>query len=172
MTRPRVLVAGIGNIFLGDDAFGCEVARRLAEHTLPDGVRVGDFGIRGLDLAYALLDGYDGAILIDATQRGRAPGTLYVIEPEPIEPEVTAPGEPAVETHAMHPAKVLRLVQALGGQCPWLRVVGCEPATCGSEEGPVMGLSEPVQAAVPEAIVLVQALIQEALDRKVSPAAG
>src|SRR5438270_10803156 len=82
MTRPRVLVAGIGNIFLGDDAFGVEVAQRLAQRPLPAGVRVVDFGIRGLDLTYALLDGQDAVILVDATLRGGPPGTLYVIEPE------------------------------------------------------------------------------------------
>ena len=89
MTRPRVLIACIGNIFLGDDGFGVEVARRLANRrlagrrsagpTLPDDVRVVDFGIRGLDLVYALLDGYETAILVDATPRGGEPGTLYLI---------------------------------------------------------------------------------------------
>ena len=82
MTRPaRILIAGIGNIFLGDDAFGVEVARRLVRRRLPDGVRVVDFGIRGLDLTYALLDGYEAVILVDAAPRGGPPGTLYVLEP-------------------------------------------------------------------------------------------
>src|SRR6266853_193590 len=80
--RPRVLIAGVGNIFLGDDAFGVEVAQRLARRPLPEGVRVVDFGIRGLDLAYALLDRYEAVVLVDAAPRGGAPGTIYVLEPE------------------------------------------------------------------------------------------
>jgi hydrogenase maturation protease len=151
-SQPRILIAGIGNIFLGDDAFGCEVAQRLAARPLPEGVRVVDFGIRGLDLAYALMDGFDLTILVDATPRGGAPGTLYVLEPELNEPDAA----PVVETHGMDPVKVLRLVQALGGQSPNVRVVGCEPANLGSEEEPVMGLSAPVQAAVDEAIALIE----------------
>jgi hydrogenase maturation protease len=156
----RLLIAGIGNIFLGDDAFGVEVARRLAGRPLPEGVRVVDFGIRGLDLAFALLDGCDGAVLVDAAQRGGPPGTLYVLEPERDDL-----GDPeALEAHGLHPAKVLRMVEALGGRCPWLRVVGCEPATFGSDEDPAMGLSGPVQAAVDEAVRLVEALSKEFLD--------
>src|ERR1700736_5676334 len=85
MTQPRILIACVGNIFLGDDAFGVEVARRLAYHPLPPGVRVIDFGIRGLDLTYALLDGCEGPILVDAAPRGEAPGTLSVIQPDPID---------------------------------------------------------------------------------------
>jgi hydrogenase maturation protease len=152
MSRPRILIAGIGNIFLGDDAFGCEVAQRLAARPLPEGVRVVDFGIRGLDLAYALMDGFDLTILVDATSRGGAPGTLYVLEPD----ETESDAAPLVETHGMDPVKVLRLVQALGGQSPKVRVVGCEPANLGSEEEPAMGLSAPVQAAVDEAIALIE----------------
>jgi hydrogenase maturation protease len=162
----RVLVAGIGNIFLGDDAFGCEAARRLAERPQPQGVRVVDFGIRGFDLAYALLDGYDGAILIDATQRGGAPGTLYVLEPDLSDES----GSPAVDAHALDPAKVLRLVKALGGEpCRWLRVVGCEPATFGSEEDPRMELSPPVRAAVEGAVVLVESLLRQLLAKPRQP---
>src|SRR2546428_8240900 len=86
MTQPRLLVAGVGNIFLGDDAFGVEVAQRLLRRPQPEGVRVVDFGIRGLDLTYALLDGCDVAVLIDAVPRGQPPGTLYVIEPDPVAP--------------------------------------------------------------------------------------
>jgi hydrogenase maturation protease len=161
MTQPRILVAGIGNIFLGDDAFGVEVIRRLHQEPWPAEIRVVDFGIRGLDLAYALLDGYDTVILVDAVQRGGAPGTVYLIEPEPNETGEDAPGQPLVEPHSMHPAKVLRMVRALGGQCPRLRLVACEPATFGSEEEPAMGLSEPVQAAVSEAVDLVRKLTRD-----------
>src|SRR4051794_33940377 len=102
MMPPRVLVAGIGNIFLGDDAFGVEVAQHLARREWPDGVRVVDFGIRGLDLTYALLDGYEVVILVDALPRGGQPGTLYVLEPDRAALE---PGEggPMVEGHGLDP---------------------------------------------------------------------
>ncbi len=101
MTPPRILIAGIGNIFLGDDAFGSEVARRLAAQPIPDGVRVVDFGIRGFDLAYALIDGYDATILVDATPRGGSPGTLYLIEPDPGEAR-DAGGRRPVDPDAWH----------------------------------------------------------------------
>src|SRR6516225_7125141 len=99
MEQPRILVAGIGNIFLGDDAFGVEVARRLAARPQPDGVRVADFGIRGIDLTYALLDGYETVILVDATPRGGQPGTLYVIEPDVGGPAESGVAELMFETH-------------------------------------------------------------------------
>jgi hydrogenase maturation protease len=167
MSAPRLLVAGVGNIFLGDDAFGCEVAQRLAARPQPDGVRVVDFGIRGLDLAYTLLDGYDGAVLIDAAQRGRPPGTLYLLE---VDPETTASAAalPGIATHGMEPAKVLVLVREMGGRCPWLRVVACEPATFGSEEDPIMGLSAPVLAAVDGAVEMVEGLVREFLAGRIS----
>jgi hydrogenase maturation protease len=159
MSHPRVLIAGIGNIFLGDDGFGVEVARRLAARPQPDGVRVVDFGIRGFDLAYALMEGSELAVLMDALPQGGTPGTLYVLEPDPGQQaeEVSA----ALSTHGMDPARVLQLVRALGGACPPLRVVGCEPATFGSEEEPMMGLSGPVAAAVEEAVGLVEGLVRD-----------
>jgi hydrogenase maturation protease len=160
MSAPRILIAGVGNIFFGDDAFGVEVARRLAQCPLPEGVRVVDFGIRGFDLAYALMDGFEMTILVDATPRGGPPGTLYVIEPDLS--ELDAPDQPAgIETHAMNPMSVLRLVRSLGGEPKGLRVVGCEPGTLGTDENPVDGLSEPVRAAVDEAVRLVERLITE-----------
>jgi hydrogenase maturation protease len=165
MTAPRILVAGIGNIFLGDDAFGVEVVRCLADRPLPDGVRVVDFGIRGYDLAYALLDGYDGAIFIDALQRGYAPGTLCVLEPDLADLESEQGELPA---HSMHPVAVLRLVRTMGGQLGCLRVVGCEPATFGSEEDPALGLSPPVQAAVDEAVRLAEAVVREMIQARPS----
>src|ERR1700734_1751902 len=99
MTPPRILIAGIGNIFLGDDAFGSEVARRLAARPMPDGVKVVDFGIRGFDLTYALLDGSDATILVDATPRGGPPGTLYVIEPDPGEAREPEEADLLIQTH-------------------------------------------------------------------------
>jgi len=164
MGEHRILVAGIGNIFLGDDAFGCEVVRRLSQRTWPQGVRVFDFGIRGFDLAYALTDGYETAILVDATPRGDVPGTLYVLEPD-LNNLGGAEGEASAEidTHGMNPLKVLRLVQRLGGQPGHIMVVGCEPTPLTSEDEGVMGLSEPVQAVVDEAARLVESLVYERL---------
>src|SRR5690242_16020615 len=102
MMAPKILIAGVGNIFLGDDGFGCEVAGRLARRPLPDGARVIDFGVRSLDLAYALMDGYDLTILVDAVQRGGEPGSLYVIEPDLNEPNDTAAQPIMIEAHAMN----------------------------------------------------------------------
>lgn len=154
----KILVAGIGNIFFGDDAFGCEVAIQLARRKLPEGVRVTDFGIRSYDLAYAIMDNYDAVILVDATPQGAEPGTIYLIEPD-IKKLDDLPEE-AVNAHSMNPVRVLQLVRSLGGNARWLRVVGCEPAVLESEEG-AMGLSEKVQAAVGPAIEMIEGLIQE-----------
>jgi len=148
----RILVAGVGNIFFGDDGFGVEVSRRLSERALPEGVQVKDFGIRGLDLTYALLDGWDAAILVDALPRGGDPGTLYVIDP------AADAGPPVLDPHAMHPARVLSMARELGGTPPILRVVGCEP---GAAEEMQMGLSPAVAAAVDPACTLVEQLAKE-----------
>ena len=153
----RVLVAGIGNVFLGDDGFGVALADRLARQALPAGVEVVDYGIRGMDLAYAMLDGWDAVVLLDATPRGAAAGTLYVIEPE-IDADAVA-----VETHGMDPVMVLAMVQALGGRPPRTLVVGCEPQTrmSGDDEEVVAQLSEPVRAAMDEAVRLVTSVLDD-----------
>ena len=153
----RVLVAGIGNVFLGDDGFGVALADRLARRALPAGVEVVDYGIRGMDLAYALHDGWDAVVLLDATPRGRAPGTLYVIEPD------LSDLAPAVDAHGMDPVMVLGLAQALGGPLPRVLVVGCEPQTVmrGDEEEVVAAISEPVRAALDEGVRLVEALLED-----------
>jgi hydrogenase maturation protease len=158
MTPPRILVACIGNIFLGDDGFGVEVAKQLLTRKLPDDVCVVDFGIRGFDLAYALLDSYEVTIFVDATPRGEAPGTLYVIEPDLNEVNQGDAQAMMVETHGMNPMKVLSMARSMGGEFKRVLLVGCEPATLGPEEGQ-MGLSEPVQAAVSEAVQLLETLI-------------
>jgi hydrogenase maturation protease len=160
MTDQHILIAGIGNIFLGDDAFGVEVAQRLAMRTLPKGVRVVDFGIRSFDLAYAILDEPDATILVDATARGGQPGTIYLIEPE-IDP-ASDPQEQALEGHSLNPVKVLQLVQTLGGQPKNLLLVGCEPAVLESEDGQI-GLSTAVEAAVDDAIRLIESLVETML---------
>ena len=169
-----ILVAGIGNIFLGDDAFGVEVARALvAAGPSPPGVTVEDYGIRGFDLAFALMADWDLVILVDAYRRGETPGTLCVLEPEP--PAAAEPTAEAVQGHGLTPERVLGLVRALGGElrCP-LRVVGCEPASFGSEEEPALTLSAPVRAAVEEAVRLVQSLIRARQEQQpaVTPFAG
>ena len=156
----RVLVAGIGNVFFGDDGFGVEVAARLAGETLPAGVRVEDFGIRGVHLAYELLNGYDLTILVDASPRGEAPGTLYVIEPELDDSRADAARAaevPLVDAHGMEPDVVFGLLRALGGTPGRVLVVGCEPEDAGER----MGLSAPVAGAVDEAAKLVRSLIEE-----------
>ena len=163
---PRILIAGIGNIFLGDDAFGSEVARRIVGRRLPDGVRVVDFGIRGLDLAYALLDDLDATIMVDAVPRGGPPGSLYVIEPDPVEAGDLPLGDPVVEGHSMDPVRVLRMAAAMGGRPGRVLVVGCEPATLGSDEDPAMGLSPSVESAVDEAVRLIESLVDRILARE------
>ena len=163
MNRPRILIAGIGNIFLGDDAFGVEVAQRLWQRALPDEVRVVDFGIRGLDLVYALLDGYEAVILVDAAPRGGRPGTLYVVEPDRGGPPEPADSNLVVQMHSLDPAKVLRLAAALGGQVQRLLLVGCEPETPADAEDMSMGLSAPVRAAVDEAVPLIESLVTKLL---------
>jgi hydrogenase maturation protease len=153
----RVLVAGIGNVFLGDDGFGPALAERLSRRTLPAGVEVVDYGIRGMDLAYALLDGWDAALLLDAAPRGEPPGTLSVVEPA-IDPEARA-----VETHGMDPVQVLALVQALGGVPPRTLVVACEPLTrmTGEEDEIVAELTAPVRSALDAGERLVAELLEE-----------
>lgn len=152
----RILVAGIGNIFMGDDAFGVEVAVELNRRKLPDGVVVRDFGIRSYDLAYALMDGYEVTILVDATPQGQPPGTLYLIEPDLTELDKFE--DPPVNAHSMNPVRALQLLRALGSRPGRLYLAGCEPGILETEE---IGLSEPVRAAVPQAVVMVESLIEE-----------
>ncbi len=161
--KPNILVAGIGNIFLGDDAFGVEVVRRMAGRKLPESVRVSDFGIRGFDLAYALQDGYETTILVDACPHGQAPGTLYVIEPDLKALDDPEASQPMVEAHAMNPVSVLRMARAMNIELKNILLVGCEPETLGGEEGQ-MGLSAPVEGAVDEAVKLVESLVDRILN--------
>jgi len=153
-----VLVACIGNVFLGDDGFGVEVARRLAEGPVPPGVVVTDFGIRGLHLAYALLEPYALAIVVDAVQRGAAPGTLYLLEPESVS-DLT--GTACTDAHGMSLPAVLATTRAMGGAVPQLLLVGCEPACV--DEG--MGLSERVAQAVDGAVTMVRDVLANEVRR-------
>lgn len=175
-TTKRILIACIGNIFLGDDGFGVEVAKRLMSKRYPEGVQVIDFGIRGIELAYTLLDDYDTLVLVDAVPRGGPPGTLYLIEPDlaGMNPEKgVEAGIAALDAHSMDPVKVLAFARTLGtlsgGQVTrpiHTLLVGCEPAPFGGDEDYAemqMGLSEPVQAAVDEAVKMIDSLVEKLL---------
>ena len=153
----RVLVAGVGNLFLGDDGFGPEVARRLAGRPLPAGVRVVDYGIRGMHLAYDLLDGYDELVILDAAPRGGRPGDVVVLE-------VGAGdfGAGDFDGHGMEPTAVLSSLGSLGGRLPRTYVVGCEPADI--DEG--IGLSPSVAAAVDPAVDAVLRLLATGENRE------
>ncbi len=155
-----VLIAGIGNIFHGDDGFGVAVAQRLAASEWPEHVRVVDFGIRAIDLAFALLDGCDLTILVDATARGRAPGTLYVIEPD-VNSVLTHTDGVCVNSHSLDPVKVLTLAKGMGARLNRILVVGCEPLVLENEEDGYIGLSRAVEAAVDPAVEMIRNLVQE-----------
>ncbi|MEP6761696.1 MAG: hydrogenase maturation protease [Sporichthyaceae bacterium] len=153
-SAPRILVAGIGNIFLGDDGFGSEVARVLAASPLPDDVQVTDYGIRGMHLAYDLLVGYDALVLVDTVPNRGSPGTIHVLE---VGPDDLGEGE--LDAHGMQPTAVLASLGRLGGALPRTIVVGCEPATVEEQ----IGLSAPVAAAVEPAAATVRALLAQDL---------
>jgi hydrogenase maturation protease len=158
--EARVLVAGIGNIFHGDDGFGVEVAQRLSTRKFAGNVTVKDFGIRSYDLAYALLDDYDVVVLVDATPRGDRPGTLYVIE---LDGETSEPQGVVLDAHAMNPVSVLQLAESIGEVSSRILLVGCEPATLGGEEGQ-MGLSLEVAAVVDDAASLIERVVAKIQD--------
>jgi hydrogenase maturation protease len=146
----KILIACVGNIFLGDDGFGVEVARSLCRRQLPEQVSVKDYGIRGFDLAYALLDAWDGVILVDALPRGEAAGTLCVMEPDR-----AGSVDVEINPHGMDPVRVLNLAASMGTISAKVLVVGCEPLDFGDELEGRMGLSSPVQAAVEEACDMI-----------------
>jgi hydrogenase maturation protease len=149
----KILVAGVGNIFLGDDGFGVEVALALSRRQLPQSVKVKDFGIRGFDLAYALLDPWDAVIIVDALSRGQAPGTLYMVEPDLA--ALSGAASEAINPHGMDPVRVLNLAASQGTISAQVLVVGCEPQDFGDELEGRMSLSAPVQEAVEEAAKMV-----------------
>jgi hydrogenase maturation protease len=170
-TASKILVAGVGNIFLGDDAFGSEVARRLMQETLPAQVRVLDFGIRSYDLAYAMMDGYEVTVLIDVTSRGEPAGTLYLIEPDL--KELDQLDDKVADAHSMNPVRVLQMLKAFGSTPGKFYLIGCEPAILEIEDGQI-GLSETVEAAVPRAMEMIRSLLNDLLNetpaREVEPA--
>jgi hydrogenase maturation protease len=150
----RILVAGVGNVFLRDDAFGVEVVRLLVERPQPPGVQIRDYGIRGVHLAYELLDGYDLFVLVDAAPRGEAPGTVSVLEVELPSPEA----QPVIDAHSLTPDAIFGLLSSLGGHPGRNLVVACEPA----EVDPGMGLSDPVREALPHAVRAVEEILAQA----------
>ncbi len=156
----KILIAGIGNIFHGDDAFGVEVARQLASVALPPGVEAVDFGIRSYDLAYAIADGCDAIIFVDAATRGQEPGTLCLLE---LDPDDLAVASAAVNGHSLNPVAVLQMVRAFGAPLGRLYLVGCEPAVLDREDGQMM-LSDEVAAAVPEAVRMICAHVNSLLE--------
>jgi hydrogenase maturation protease len=154
--KPQLLVAGIGNIFFGDDAFGSEVARELMKRPWPEGVCVEDFGIRGYDLAYALMEGAP-ALLLDVVHRGEKPGTLYLIELDPAE---AGRADTLPDAHSLDPVTVIRMVHSLGGETGPLWLLGCEPGALESEDG-ALGLCPEVEAAVAPAIARVEKFVAD-----------
>lgn len=161
----NILVAGIGNIFHRDDGFGVAVAQELVRRRWPEGVRIMDAGIRGIDLTFALLDGPDAVILIDAIQRGEAPGTLFVIEPD-LENLESAP---ALEAHTLDPYSVLCSAKQLGAVVKHVMLIGCEPGELEGEDTGEIGLTEGVQKAVSPAVQLVTSRIQAILSNTAIP---
>jgi hydrogenase maturation protease len=159
-TNHRVLVAGIGNLFLTDDAFGSEVARRLADVRVPEGVTVVDYGIRGMHLAYDLLDGYDALVVIDALPGKGSPGDLSVLEVGPGDL-----GEGELDAHGMAPVAVLASLGRLGGSLPPTYLVGCQPADVGDG----IGLTPAVAAAVEPAVKLVLEVLADQVGLAGSP---
>jgi hydrogenase maturation protease len=155
---PRILIACVGNIFRGDDGFGSEVALRLGGRSLPPEVVLKDFGIRGFDLAYSFLERHSLVILVDACAHGGEPGEVQLLEPDSIE------DSGPLETHGMNPMNVLRLVNSLGGTSNRILIVGCKPLDLGSEEDGKLGLTEPVEAAVSEAVLMIENLVMKALN--------
>src|SRR5437763_1683978 len=163
MSEPRILIAGIGNIFLGDDAFGVEVVRELAQRPWPDGVRVVDFGIRGHDLALALTDNYDAVVLVDAVPRGEPPGSTYMLEIDLCQlPKLESE---TLDTHSLNPVRALHMAQAFGGVSGKVFLVGCEPAVLETADGQ-FALSDAVQAAVPQARAVIEELVSDLLAAK------
>jgi hydrogenase maturation protease len=157
--RPSILIAGVGNIFLGDDAFGVEVVRALAKRPLPLGVSVVDYGIRGFDLAYALLDPWEVVVIVDALPRSGAPGTLYTLEPDLTGIRDSLAEDSMINPHGMTPMRVLQLAYSMGAVGARVIVVGCEPQDFGDELEGRMGLSEAVQGSIEAAVQMVEDVV-------------
>ena len=159
LTREKqILVAAVGNMWLGDDGFGGQVAKLLQERSLAPGVQVVDFGTGGLDLAYEVMRGYDALVLVDVSRQGGEPGTLYVMEADEDSIEGEIEDGAVIDPHGMDPRTVLRFVKAVGGWPGKVVVVACEPAQV---EEMRVGLSEQVAAVVGKAVEVVEQQIDE-----------
>lgn len=165
---PSILIAGIGNIFLGDDGFGCEVLRECATWPRMTDVSIVDFGIRGLDLAYTLLEPYETVILVDAIARGGAPGSIYVLQP--VMPDKDAAIATSLNAHSMDPLHLLEMARSLGEITAEIFIVGCEPCDFGDPLEGRMALSDVVKSSVPEAIRTIVELVNRVRVRE-APAA-
>lgn len=162
---PQILVAGIGNTWLRDDGFGSEVVKRLADRDLPEGVTVLDFGTGGLDLAYEVMRGYAGLVLVDVSKQGGEAGTLYVMDPDLDDVEPISDGE-AMNPHGMDPQTVLRFVKTVGATPGRVAIVACEP---GEVEEMGIGLTPEVEAAAERATGMVLETVQEMIDAEPAP---
>ena len=156
--KKRVMIAGVGNMFMKDDGFGCEVIKKVSHKKFPEGVEIRDFGTGGLKLAYDLMKGYDGLILVDASARGEKPGTLYVIEPKEEEVDGNLENGTIIDPHGSDPATVLRFVKSVGAWPAKVLIVACEPENVEDFE---IGLSEPVNAVLDQAATLVEEMVKE-----------
>lgn len=156
--KKRVMIAGVGNMFMKDDGFGGAVIKKMMDKTFPEGVEIKDFGTGGLKLAYDLMKGYDGLILLDASQRGEKPGTLYVIEPEESSFASNLEDGGPIDPHGADPATILRFVKGIGAWPAKVLIVACEPGTIDDFE---IGLTEPVNAAVDKAVELIDDLLKD-----------
>ncbi|MEO8111571.1 MAG: hydrogenase maturation protease [Ginsengibacter sp.] len=156
--KKRVMIAGVGNMFMKDDGFGGAVIKKMSDKTFPEGVEIKDFGTGGLKLAYDLMKGYDGLILLDASQRGEEPGTLYVIEPEENSIESNLEDGGPIDPHGSDPATILRFVKGIGAWPGKVLIVACEPVAVDDFE---IGLSEPVNEAVDKAVDLIDELLKD-----------
>jgi hydrogenase maturation protease len=156
--EKQILVAGVGNAWLQDDAFGGECARRLEARGVPSGVTVMDFGTGGLDLAYEIMRGYDALVLLDASRQGGEPGTLYVLEPSMEELAGPIEDGDVINPHGMDPQTVLRFVAAIGGFSGRVVVIGCEP---GEVDDVGVGLTPVIEGAVERALEVVSETLEE-----------
>jgi hydrogenase maturation protease len=162
----RILIAGIGNIFLNDDAFGIHVAQLLARRPLPPGVRVVDFGIRGLDLAYSLLEDWEALVVLDLASTGEPPGTLRIIEP----PAFDHPGENiGISGHSLDLPQALRLARSMGGHTPRVLIIGCEPGPMDPDGDLATDLSPQVRAAIAPAAELAESLVNHLIHENPLP---
>jgi hydrogenase maturation protease len=156
--KKRVMIAGIGNMFMRDDGFGSAVVKKIMNKQFPEGVEVKDFGTGGLKLAYDLMKGYDGLIFLDTSARGEKPGTLYVIEPDEKDFSNDLEQGGPIDPHGADPVTVLRFVKSIGSWPAKVFIVACEPETVEDFE---IGLSEPVNKAIDTAIEMVDDIIKD-----------